>query len=96
MIRQVHRVAEDHPGACDGPRIPAKDDSHSAILGWAGSLHRAKVVAEEVIIVCDVLSDVSDAQLCRRPLVRFIRTPVGMTKDSYGARGLRVSQSVRL
>src|SRR5438477_151466 len=28
MIRQVDRVAEDHPGACDSPRIPTKGDSH--------------------------------------------------------------------
>src|SRR6266513_3740367 len=105
MIRQVERVAEDHVGACDSPRIRTKGESYrlgelrivelsdrliavrkrfletrhqlrlrpgrlhrirsGGILGCPRSLHRAKVVAEEVIVVRDVLSDESDTQLRR-------------------------------
>src|SRR5437763_258999 len=97
VIRQVHRVAEDHCRSRESPRIPSEGDSYrlaelriidlsdrliavgerflearhklvlrprrlhrirsGGILGGPRSLHRAEVVAEEVIVARDVLSD---------------------------------------
>src|SRR5256885_13436097 len=113
VIRQVHRVAEDHCRPRESPRIPTEGDSYrlaelriidlsdrliavgerflearhklvlrprrlhrirgGGILRSAGCSHRAEVVAEEVIVARDVLSDKSDAQLRRRWFVAELR-----------------------
>src|SRR2546423_2322905 len=54
--------------------------SGNGILGRARSLHRAKVVAEEIVVICNVLRDVADTQLRGRRLVSELRLRDGIER----------------